>query len=124
MAKILVADDDREIRELIIFALRFAGHDVLGANDGEESCQLAKENHPDLIIMDVRMPKMNGFEACKELKADKDTGSIPIIFLSARGQEGEVQAGLKAGGDDYIVKPISPDRLTEKVQRYLKAKSG
>ncbi len=122
MARILVADDDREIRELIIFALRFAGHDVLGASNGEECCQIAKQSHPRLIIMDVRMPKMTGYEACKVLKADKATSAIPVIFLSARGQEAEVQAGLDAGGDDYILKPISPDKLTEKVKHYLQRK--
>ncbi len=119
MAKILVAEDDREMRELIIFALRFAGHEVLAASNGEESCQIAWNTHPDLILMDVRMPKMNGFEACEVLKMDEETASIPLIFLSARGQEMEVQKGLQAGGDDYILKPISPDALTEKVKRYL-----
>lgn len=119
MAKILVADDDREIRELIIFALRFAGHEVTGVINGEEVLTQAKLTLPDLILMDVRMPKMNGYEACKALKADKDTFPIPVIFLSARGQETEVQAGLKVGGDDYILKPISPDKLTEKVSLYL-----
>ena len=119
MPKILVADDDREIRELIIFTLRFAGHEALGASNGEESCQLAKKNRPDLILMDVRMPKMNGYEACRVLKADKTTASIPVIFLSARGQEEDVRAGLEAGAADYILKPISPDDLTLKVKRYL-----
>jgi DNA-binding response OmpR family regulator len=120
MAKIIVADDDRDIRELIIFALRFAGHDAMGAMNGEEVINLAKQNHPELILMDVRMPIMNGYEACKALKADASTASIPVIFLSARGQEADVQAGLKAGGDDYILKPISPDQLTEKVTLILK----
>jgi DNA-binding response OmpR family regulator len=119
MAKILVADDDREIRELIIFALRFAGHDTSGATNGEEVISQAKQTSPDLILMDVRMPKINGYEACKILKSDPDTSSIPVVFLSARGQEAEVKAGLMAGGDDYILKPISPDKLTEKVSFYL-----
>jgi DNA-binding response OmpR family regulator len=120
MAWILVVDDDREIRELIVFTLRFAGHAVVSATNGEEGCVLAKQNKPDLILMDVSMPKMNGYEACKALKADKETASIPVMFLSVRGQEAEVLAGLNAGGEDYFLMPISPDRLTEKINIFLK----
>jgi CheY-like chemotaxis protein len=120
MARLLVADDERDVRELIIFALRFAGHEVQGVSNGEECLSLAKESMPDLILMDVRMPKMNGYEACKALKADKDTSLIPVIFLSARGQDGDVKAGLEAGGIDYVLKPISPDKLTEMVDHLLK----
>ena len=119
MAKILVAEDDREVRELIIFTLRFAGYEMLAAVDGEECYLFAKQHRPDLILMDARMPKLNGYEACKLLKADKVTASIPVVFLTAHGLEAEVQAGLNAGCDDYILKPISPDRLTEKVKLYL-----
>ena len=119
MAKILVADDDRDVRELSIFTLRFAGHEVLGASNGEEAINQAKLNNPDLILMDVRMPKMNGYDACKVLKSDPNTSSIPVVFLSARAQESEVQAGLNVGAVDYILKPISPDQLTEKVKFHL-----
>ncbi|MFZ0532097.1 MAG: response regulator [Anaerolineales bacterium] len=120
MAWILVVDDDREIRELIVFTLRFAGHAVVSATNGEEGCILAKQNKPDLILMDVSMPKMNGYEACKALKADKETASIPVIFLLVRGQEAEDLAGLNTGGEDYFLMPISPDRLTEKINLFLK----
>ena len=124
MAKILVADDDRDVRELSIFTLRFAGHEVLGASNGEEAINQAKVNNPDLILMDVRMPKMNGYDACKVLKSDPNTSSIPVVFLSARAQESEVQAGLNVGAVDYILKPISPDQLTERVKFHLqKAKN-
>ena len=119
MAKILVADDDREVRELSIFTLRFAGHDVLGASNGEEAVIQAKVYGPDLILLDVRMPKMNGYEACKILKADATTSSIPVIFLSARGENTDIQAGLNAGAVDYIQKPIAPDQLAEKVKSHL-----
>jgi CheY-like chemotaxis protein len=74
---------------------------------------------PDLILMDVRMPKMTGYEACKALKADKSTESIPVVFLSAKGQESEVQAGLDVGAVEYILKPFSPDQLTERVKQIL-----
>ena len=100
MAKILVADDDREVRELSIFTLRFAGHEVVGASNGEEAIVEAKVHAPDLILMDVRMPKLNGFEACKILKADAVLSSIPVIFLSARGDECgcESRVGGRCGG--------------------------
>jgi DNA-binding response OmpR family regulator len=120
MARLLIADDERDVRELIIFALRFAGYEVQGVSNGEDLLSLVKENMPDLIIMDVRMPKMNGYEACKILKADSSTSSIPVIFLSARGNDEDVKAGFEAGGIDYILKPISPDKLTEKVDQLLK----
>jgi DNA-binding response OmpR family regulator len=119
MAKILVADDDRDVRELIIFTLRFAGHEVLGVTNGEEAIQQAKLNLPDLILLDVRMPKMNGYEACRRIKADLVTTSIPVIFLSVRGEEAEVQAGINAGAVDYILKPIGPDQLAAKVKFHL-----
>jgi DNA-binding response OmpR family regulator len=123
MAKILVAEDDRDVRELYIFTLRFAGHEVLGVSDGEEAINQAKQNLPDLILLDVRMPKMNGYEVCKALKADQFTSAIPVIFLSVRGQESDMQAGLNAGAVDYMLKPISPDQLTEKVHYHLQKAS-
>lgn len=122
MAKILVADDDRDVRELCIFTLQFAGHEVFGASNGEEAINQAKQTLPDLIIMDVRMPKINGFEACKILKADPFTCTIPVIFLSVRVEDSEVQTGLNAGAVDYLHKPISPDRLSEKVKTHLQKK--
>ena len=123
MAKILIADDDYEIRELIIFSLRFAGHNVIGASNGEETIERARQARPDLILLDVRMPKMNGYEVCKLLKGEKSTEAIPVIFLSVRGQENEVKAGFEVGADDYFLKPISPDKLIEKVNKAL-ARAG
>jgi DNA-binding response OmpR family regulator len=120
MAKILIAEDERDIRDLITFTLRFAGHDVVTAVNGEEAVNLVRETHPDLILMDVRMPKMTGYEACKVLKGDVSTESIPVVFLSAKGQEAEVQTGLEAGAVEYILKPFSPDQLAERVQAILK----
>ena len=120
MAKILIAEDERDIRDLITFTLRFAGHEVITAVNGEEAVNLAKEAHPDLILMDVRMPKMTGYEACKALKSEKSTENIPVVFLSAKGQEAEVQTGIEAGAVEYILKPFSPDQLTERVQAILK----
>ena len=119
MAKILIAEDERDIRDLITFTLRFAGYEVIAASNGEEGYNMAKQVLPDLILMDVRMPKMTGYEACKALKADKSTESIPVVFLSAKGQESEVQAGLDVGAVEYILKPFSPDQLTERVRQIL-----
>ena len=97
MAKILIAEDEPDIRDLITFTLGFAGYEVIAANNGEEAVRLALEEVPDLILLDVRMPRMTGYEACSQIKADPKTEHIPIIFLSAKGQESEIQAGMQAG---------------------------
>ena len=119
MAKILVAEDERDIRDLISFTLQFAGHQVITANNGEEAVQLALKEIPDLVLTDVLMPKMTGYEACKLIKADPTTQHIPVIFLSAKGQEAEVQTGLDSGADEYLLKPFAPDQLTRKVAEIL-----
>lgn len=119
MAHILVAEDERDIRDLINFTLTFAGHQVTVAANGEEAVQQAQKVNPDLIMMDVRMPKMTGYEACRELKkidAFKDT---PVVFLSAKGQDEEVQAGIDVGAYAYILKPFSPDDLTRRINDIL-----
>ncbi|MGD0707488.1 MAG: response regulator [Anaerolineaceae bacterium] len=119
MAKILVAEDEKDIRDLVVFALRFAGYDLVSASNGEEAVQMAREEMPDLILLDVRMPRMSGYDACKILKADKMTESIPIIFLTAKGQETEIRAGLAAGAAEYLLKPFALDDLTQKVKELL-----
>ena len=115
MAKILIAEDERDIRDLITFTLRFAGHEVVAATNGEEAYEKALKEIPDLILMDVRMPRMTGYEACKRIKAEESIKNIPVAFLSAKGQESEVQTGLEVGAVEYILKPFSPDQLTERV---------
>ena len=120
MAKVLIAEDERDIRDLITFTLRFAGHDVVAAANGEEAVEKARKEKPDLILMDVRMPRMTGYEACKKIKEDESINNIPVVFLSAKGQESEVTAGLNAGAVEYILKPFSPDQLTERVRTILK----
>ncbi len=119
MASILVAEDDREVRELIDITLRLAGYDVVTASNGEQALALVKFSPPDLIMLDVRMPRLDGYETCKALKSDKLTASIPVLFLSARGNKQEVKTGLALGAVEYILKPISPDKLTEKIKRHL-----
>ncbi len=124
MAKILIAEDEPDIRNLITFTLRYAGHEVVDASDGvdayEKAVELAEKGElPDLILMDVRMPRMTGYEACERIKAHDKLKDIPIAFLSAKGQDNEVQTGLAAGAVAYIIKPFSPDQLTEKVNEFL-----
>lgn len=121
MANILIAEDERDIRDLITFTLKMAGHEVIATSNGEEAVMQAKELLPDLILLDVRMPRMTGIEACVKLKDYDTTRDIPVVFLSAKGQESEVQSGLNAGAVEYIVKPFSPDKLTAKVQAILQA---
>src|SRR5215813_4636544 len=116
MAKILIAEDERDIRDLVAFTLRFAGHEVMVATNGEEAVQLAPQVNPDLILMDVRMPRMTGYEACKVMKSNPDLKDIPIVFLTARGQESEIQQGLEAGAEEYLLKPFAPDQLTSHVK--------
>ena len=120
MAKILIAEDERDIRDLITFTLRFAGHEVVPTANGKEAYERAKVEIPDLIMMDVRMPVMTGYEACAKMKEEDSIKDIPVVFLSAKGQEAEVQTGLQAGAAEYILKPFSPDQLTERVKALLK----
>ncbi|MFH2102824.1 MAG: response regulator [Chloroflexota bacterium] len=123
MAKILIAEDEPDIRELITFALQFAGYEVFSASNGEEAVDLARRARPDLIILDVRMPRKTGYEACVEIKADPEMENIPVIFLSAKGQDSEIQAGFEAGAEEYLLKPFAVDQLTQRVQTVL-AKFG
>ena len=119
MAKILIAEDERDIRDLITFTLRYAGHDVVQAANGEEAYSLAQQELPHLVLMDVRMPKMTGYDACRAMKANDQTKHIPVVFLSAKGQDSEVQAGLEVGAVDYILKPFGPDLLVKRVAELL-----
>jgi len=123
MAKILIAEDERDIRDLVAFTLRFAGHEVFTAANGEEAVELAPKVNPDLVLMDVRMPRMTGYEACKVMKTNPDLRDIPVVFLSAKGQESEIQQGLDAGAEAYLLKPFAPDQLTTRVKEIL-AKFG
>jgi len=121
MTKILIAEDERDIRELVGFSLRgLGGFDVIQAANGVEAVERATAERPDLILMDVRMPKMTGYEACKKLKESDETKNIPVIFLSAKGQESEIQQGITAGAEEYILKPFAPDELVNQVRGVLK----
>jgi DNA-binding response OmpR family regulator len=118
---ILVSEDERDIRELIVISLLTSGlTNVIQAHNGAEAVEQAKANRPALILMDVRMPKMTGYEACKVLKEDESTANIPVVFLSAKGQEAEVKLGKELGAVEYIIKPFAPDELVHRVRDILK----
>jgi CheY-like chemotaxis protein len=119
MTKILVAEDERDIREMVAFTLRFAGYEVVTAMDGEEAVELAVGEMPDLILLDVRMPRLTGYDACRAIKSDSALKDIPVVFLSARGLEDEIETGMQAGAEEYLLKPITPDELTEHVRDIL-----
>lgn len=119
MGKILVAEDEPDIRDLIGFTLRFAGHEVKTVCNGAEAVEAALASPPDLILMDVRMPRMTGYEACEKIKSEPTICHIPVVFLSAKGQESEIRTGLDVGASEYLLKPFAPDELTIRVAGLL-----
>ena len=123
MAKIVIAEDERDIRDLVAFTLRFAGHEVSAASNGEEAVELAKKEKPDLILLDVRMPRMTGYDACREIKKQPSLVDTPVVFLSAKGQEEEVETGMSVGAEEYLLKPFAPDQLSLRISEIL-AKFG
>ena len=118
MARILIAEDEPDIRELVAFTLRFAGHEVTATANGEEALQQASQLIPDIIIMDVRMPRMTGYDACRAMKADAMLKDIPVVFLSAKGQDSEIQTGLDVGAEEYLLKPFAPDSTCRTCKSY------
>jgi DNA-binding response OmpR family regulator len=116
---VLVADDDQDILTLVSFRLERAGYDVIQAHDGEEAVRLAVEHSPDLAVLDVMMPKLDGYEATRRLRDHEPTSTLPVILLTARVQEADVARGVAAGADDYVKKPFSPQELGARVQAAL-----
>ena len=119
MAKILIAEDEQDIRDLIEFTLKYYGHEVISVSDGEEAISATRKNKPDLILLDVRMPVLDGYQACEILKADRITKSIPVVFLSAKGQAAEISKGLQVGAVDYLLKPFAPEELNKRLLEIL-----
>jgi DNA-binding response OmpR family regulator len=117
---ILVAEDDRDIAELITHYLQKAGweHHVAGA--GDEALAYARQNPVDLVILDVMLPGMSGLEVCRVLRADKTTAAVPIIMLTARGEEADRVVGLEIGADDYVAKPFSPNELVARIRALMR----
>lgn len=119
MAKILIAEDDQDIRELITLTLQFSGFEVGSAGDGVQALEMAQQEPFDLILLDVRMPRMTGYEVCRRLRDDAALRDTPVVFLSAKGQEQEIREGLDAGANQYILKPFAPDALAQKIRDVL-----
>jgi CheY-like chemotaxis protein len=119
--KILVADDEPDVLFMTAFSLRtVGGFDVVEARNGLEAVELAQQEQPDLIVLDIKMPRMNGYEACQRLKEIASLRDVPVIFLSAKGQRQEIEEGLSVGASDYILKPFAPEALISKVREFLK----
>jgi DNA-binding response OmpR family regulator len=116
---VLVADDDPDILALVRFRLERDGYEVLSALDGETALDRALARPPDLALLDVMMPRLDGYEVTRRLRAHGPTTTIPIILLTARVQEHDVARGFEAGADDYVTKPFSPQALGERVQAAL-----
>ncbi|EMG38092.1 two component transcriptional regulator, winged helix family [Desulfocurvibacter africanus PCS] len=126
MAKetILIVEDDEDILQLIKFNVESAGYDAITASDGLEALNKARRHMPDLILLDLMLPGMDGFEVCKELKRGSETGRIPILMLTARGEEVDRIVGLELGADDYVVKPFSPREIILRVRAVLRRNKG
>ena len=116
---ILVADDDPDILALVSYRLERAGYDVVSATNGEEAVEVARARRPDLAILDVMMPRLDGYEATRRLREQEGTRGIPVILLTARVQEDDIARGFDAGADDYVKKPFSPQELGARVQAVL-----
>jgi DNA-binding response OmpR family regulator len=115
MSKVLIADDDPDILDLVAFKLEQAGHHLVTAGDGITALAEARREPPDVVVLDVSMPGMSGLDICRELRADPATAAIPVILLTARAQEADVEAGFDVGADDYVTKPFSPRELVSRV---------
>ncbi len=118
-ARILVVDDDPEIVNLFAYALRRAGYQVESALDGQTALERARQAPPDVIILDVMMPGMDGYEVARQLRAEAATSSLPIVMLTARALIADQVEGLRAGADSYLVKPVTPSVLVNKVREIL-----
>ena len=119
MARILVAEDDPNSIKLLNFRLKSLGHEVISAVDGREALEIAVKEKPDLVLLDVMMPVMDGFQVLRKLKSQEETKNIPVIMLTAKAQEKDIVVGLEAGAVDYITKPFSFAELTARVNHAL-----
>jgi two-component system phosphate regulon response regulator PhoB len=116
---ILVADDEADVRDLVSYRLTRSGYEVIAARDGEQALRLAEEEQPDLAVLDVMMPKLDGYEVTSRLRSDGRLQRLPVILLTARAQEDDVSRGFEVGADDYLKKPFNPDELVARVRAVL-----
>lgn len=119
MSVILIADDDPDILELVTFKLQRAGHKVIEAVDGDDALAKLQEETPDLALLDIMMPRRTGIEVCRALREDPTTAELPVILLTAKAQEADLERGFEAGANDYITKPFSPRELLMRVNAAL-----
>lgn len=119
MAQILIVEDEANIVSLISIRLERLGHSISSADNGITALDLAREINPDLILLDVMLPLLNGFQVLQQLKADPATAAIPVLMLTARGYESDIVAGLEGGADDYLIKPFSFPELIARVSTTL-----
>lgn len=117
--KILVVDDENELLKALSIRLKTSGYEVITASDGQEGLEKAKSQSPDLIVLDILMPKMDGYEVCRMLKFDEKYKSIPVIMLTAKAQDIDKAMGKKVGADDYITKPFETQDLVDKIKKHL-----
>ncbi len=117
--RILVVDDEIYIVHILDFSLGMEGYEVVTALDGEQALERVAEQKPDLIVLDIMMPKLDGYETCKALKSQPETKDIPVILLSAKGRNVDQKTGFEVGADDYITKPFSPRKLVERINAIL-----
>jgi len=122
--RILVVEDEDDILELIVYNLEREGYQVIAVQSGEEGLLKAHEHKPDLILLDIMLPSMSGLDVCKNLKSDSSTSHIPVVIVSARGEEADIVAGLEVGADDYVTKPFSPRILIARTRAVLRRRSG
>jgi len=119
MAKIVVADDDVDVRMLVALKLRHSGYDVVDVGDGAAAVEACRNERPDLVVLDLMMPVMSGLEACRAIKAEPGLADVPVVLLTARAQNTDVDAGLSVGADAYVTKPFSPKELAARVELLL-----
>jgi DNA-binding response OmpR family regulator len=119
MHTVLIVEDDDDIRELMTFKLAQAGYEVHAEADGEAGLAAVQELRPELVVLDLMMPKLSGMEVCVQVRANPDLQRTGVIMLTAKGQEADVQRGFAAGADDYLVKPFSPRELVSRVEALL-----
>ncbi|HEY8347968.1 MAG TPA: response regulator [Symbiobacteriaceae bacterium] len=120
--RVLLIEDDPDIQKMVMLSLKFkGGHEVSVASSGQEGLEKAAAEHPDLILLDVMMPEMDGYETCRRLKEQSSTRDIPVVFLSARAQQSEIQKGKELGAIGYLVKPFDPMTLSDQLEALLKS---
>jgi len=117
--KVLVVDDEPDIVRLVEISLKLCNYEVATAGNGKDALRMIKEAPPDLVLLDVMMPEMSGYEVCQAIRSNPATKALPVVMLTAKGQKGDAEKGLEVGADDYIIKPFDPYDLGEQVSRFL-----